>query len=85
MATKVKASIRLKFCDPKQLSAAVAALRPEVNSPVTHRASVNLQVQESFLVLTVDAEDTIALRATINAYLRWIASTVNVVEVAEYM
>jgi tRNA threonylcarbamoyladenosine modification (KEOPS) complex Pcc1 subunit len=85
MAIKAKASVRLKFSDSKQLAAAVAALKPEANTPVTHRANVDLQVQENFLVLTVDADDTVALRATVNAYLRWIASTVNVIETIEQM
>jgi tRNA threonylcarbamoyladenosine modification (KEOPS) complex Pcc1 subunit len=85
MGIKAKASVRLKFCNPDQLAAAVAALKPEVNSPVTHRASVDLQVQENFLVLMVEADDTVALRATVNAYLRWIASTMNVIETVEHM
>lgn len=85
MSLKAKAFIRLKFCDSKQLSAAVAALKPEVNSTITHRASVALQVEDCFLVLMIEAEDTVALRATVNAYLRWIASTVNVMEIVENM
>jgi tRNA threonylcarbamoyladenosine modification (KEOPS) complex Pcc1 subunit len=85
MAMKAQASVRLKFSDPKQLAAAVAALKPEVSAPVTHRANVDLQVQDCFLVLTVNAEDTVALRATVNAYLRWIASAVNVLELVERM
>ncbi len=80
MPTSAKAIINLKFADAKQLAAAIAALKPEVNAPVTHRAKVDLQVQDDLLVLTVDADDTVALRATVNAYLRWIASTVNVIE-----
>jgi len=35
------------------------------------------------VVLTVEAEDTVALRAAVNAYLRWIASTVNVIDIVE--
>lgn len=85
MLTGAKASIHLKFADSKQLAAAVAALKPEVNSPVTQRSKVDLQVQDCFLVLTIDADDTVALRASINAYLRWIASTINVVELVERM
>jgi tRNA threonylcarbamoyladenosine modification (KEOPS) complex Pcc1 subunit len=34
-------------------------------------------------VLTADAEDTVALRSTLNAYLRWIKSTINVIDVVE--
>jgi len=85
MAINAKVSVHIKFYDSKQLVAAVAALKPEVNSPVTHRSNVNLQIHDCFLTLTVDAEDTIALRAAVNVYLRWIASTVNVVEVVERM
>ena len=85
MSTSAKASVNVKFGDAKQLAAAVAALKPEVNAPVTHRARVDLQIKGDLLVLTVDADDTVALRATVNAYLRWIASTVNVIELIEHM
>jgi len=34
-------------------------------------------------VLKVEARDTVALRAALNAYLRWINSMVNVLEVLE--
>jgi len=30
--------------------------------------------------LTVDAEDSVALRSTLNAYLRWIGTTINVID-----
>jgi len=46
---------------------------------------VSFQKQGTFLVLSVDAEDTVALRATINAFLRWIASTLNVMELIEHL
>ena len=85
MAINAKMSICVDFCDHKQLAATVAALEPEVNSPVTHRANVDLQIQDCSFILIIHAEDTVALRATVNAYLRWIASTVNVVKVAERM
>jgi tRNA threonylcarbamoyladenosine modification (KEOPS) complex Pcc1 subunit len=34
-------------------------------------------------VLSVDAEDSVALRATLNAYLRWMGSTINVMTLME--
>jgi tRNA threonylcarbamoyladenosine modification (KEOPS) complex Pcc1 subunit len=36
-----------------------------------------------FLLLTVEAKDTVALRATLNAYMRWINSTINVIDVVK--
>jgi tRNA threonylcarbamoyladenosine modification (KEOPS) complex Pcc1 subunit len=85
MAVKAKASICLKFCDPKHLATAVTALQPEVNSPVTHRTNVVLQTHNCFLVLNITADDTVALRAIINTYLRWIISAVKIMEIIEYI
>jgi len=83
MTVKANASIHLKFSNPKQLAATVTALRPETNSPVTHRANVSLQVRDCFLILNISAEDTVALRAMTNVYLRWIASTVEIIKIIE--
>jgi tRNA threonylcarbamoyladenosine modification (KEOPS) complex Pcc1 subunit len=83
MATNTKATIRLKFPSQKQLCALLNALTPESNAQVTRRASVKLEKDGLFLVLTVEAGDTVALRATLNAYLRWINSTINVMHVVE--
>jgi tRNA threonylcarbamoyladenosine modification (KEOPS) complex Pcc1 subunit len=43
-----------------------------------------LEREGDFLVLKVEAKDTVALRAALNAYLRWIGSTVKVLEVVEH-
>jgi len=81
---KAKATIRLKFSSEKQLRAVVDALTPEVSKPLAGRAKVALERQDAFLVLRVEARDTVALRSTLNAYLRWVGSIVNVVEVLEH-
>jgi len=83
MAIRAKATVRLKFASEKQLTTLLDALMPEANAPVTRRANVKLEKDGLFLVLTVEAEDTVALRATLNAYLRWINSTINVIDVVE--
>jgi KEOPS complex subunit Pcc1 len=59
------------------------ALEPEVDKPVTMRSRAKLEKDDSFLVLKVEARDAVALRAALNAYLRWINSTLNVLEVLE--
>jgi tRNA threonylcarbamoyladenosine modification (KEOPS) complex Pcc1 subunit len=83
MVTGAKASISLKFSSQKQLSALLCALMPEANAQVTRRATVKLKKNDLTLMLLVEAEDTVALRATINAYLRWINSTINVIHIVE--
>jgi tRNA threonylcarbamoyladenosine modification (KEOPS) complex Pcc1 subunit len=83
MVTGAKASVRLKFASQKQLSTLLEALTPEANAQVTRRANIKLEKVGLFLVLTVEADDTVALRATLNAYLRWINSTINVIHMVE--
>jgi len=78
-----KAIVRLKFPSQKQVSSLFDALTPEANAQVTRRASIRLQIDGLFLELTVDADDIVALRATLNAYLRWINSTINVLDAVE--
>ena len=84
MAVADKATIRLKFPSQKQVSTLLEVLTPEANAPVTSRANVKLKEDGLFLELTVEADDTVALRATLNAYLRWINSTVDVMYAIEH-
>ena len=83
MATKTKATIRLKLGSEKQVLTILDALNPEAEAVITRRASAKLERDGLFLVLSVDAEDTVALRSTLNAYLRWIGSTLNVISLVE--
>ena len=84
MSIRAKASIQLKFQSQRQLASLLDALTPEAKAPVTRRAKVQLKQNGVFLELSVDADDTIALRSTLNAYLRWINSTLNVLEILEH-
>jgi KEOPS complex subunit Pcc1 len=80
---KAKATVRLPFNSEKQLKALLNALTPEVNRQIGIRSKASLATDGQFLVLDVEAEDTVALRAALNAYLRWINSTVHVLETVE--
>jgi tRNA threonylcarbamoyladenosine modification (KEOPS) complex Pcc1 subunit len=80
---KSKATVRLRLSSEKHLTTLLDALAPEANKPVTTRAKAVLKSEGSFLVLKVEAKDTVALRAALNAYLRWIGSAVKVLEVIE--
>ncbi len=83
MATRTKANIRLKLRSQQQLTTLLHALDPEAKATTTRRAKVKLEEDGLFFVLTVDAEDTVALRATLNAYLRWIGTAINVFDAVE--
>jgi len=81
---RAKATVRLRFFSGRQLSALFDALAPEANRLITARARTVLEVKGNFLVLMITAKDTGALRAALNAYLRWIGSAVKVLEVVEH-
>jgi tRNA threonylcarbamoyladenosine modification (KEOPS) complex Pcc1 subunit len=82
MSLEAQATIRLTFTE-KQVDTLLAALSPEAKAPPTHRSTIKLEKDGCNLTLTVEAEDTVALRATLNAYLHWINSTLNVLEVVK--
>ena len=83
MSMSAKANVRLKFTSEKQLTTLLNALKPEADAPPTRRAKIKLEKDGLTLLLTVEAEDTVALRATLNAYLRWISSAMNIIEIIE--
>jgi KEOPS complex subunit Pcc1 len=80
---KAKATVRLQFSSEKRLNVLLNALLPEANRPATKRSKVTLTRDSQFLLLTVEASDTVALRAALNAYLRWVNSTISVLDALE--
>jgi tRNA threonylcarbamoyladenosine modification (KEOPS) complex Pcc1 subunit len=80
---KAKATVRLRLPSEKQLTTLLNALAPESNRPVNVRTKAVLEREGNFAVLKVEAKDTVALRAALNAYLRWIGSTMKVLDAVE--
>ncbi len=72
----MKASIlvRLKFLTQKHIEVIWEALEPEIRKPLTMRSRAYLQKDNNMVVLRIEAKDTAALRASVNAYLRWISA-----------
>jgi KEOPS complex subunit Pcc1 len=80
MSIRTSTAVNLQFTDAKQIDILLSALSPEAMAPATRRSCVTLNRDGVCLRLTVEAEDTVALRATLNTYLRWINSALNVIE-----
>jgi len=77
---KANAVIRLKLPE-RDLEIVYEALMPETAKPATTRSRANLNIENNCLILTVEAKDTVALRAALNAYLRWISAVCSVLSV----
>ncbi len=56
------------------------ALQPEIETPVTDRAEIHLQVLDDRLILKVSALDLVSLRSTMNTWLRLIQVAYEVLE-----
>lgn len=80
---KAKAIVRFKFPSEKHLKVVWEALKPEVDKPATPRFKGLIEKYGNSMVLDVEARDTVALRAALNAYLRWINSVIKVIEILE--
>jgi KEOPS complex subunit Pcc1 len=46
------------------------SILPELESTVTDRSSVDVEVRESSLVMRVSSDDIISMRSTLNTWLR---------------
>ena len=70
---KRKAAIHLELPSEKLLGILLKSLLPEAKKSVTSRAKVRLKGEGKIFTIIIEAEDTGALRATLNSYLRWVA------------
>ncbi len=80
---KGKAAIQLRFSSEQQLTALIDALAPEIHKQISTRSKVDIVQDGQLLVLNVEAQDTVALRAALNSYLRWINSTISVLQIID--
>jgi tRNA threonylcarbamoyladenosine modification (KEOPS) complex Pcc1 subunit len=80
---KTSAVVRLEYPSKRHLEIFLRALKPEVAKPATMRSNESLRSEGKSLVLYVEASDTVALRVALNAYLRWISSITNVLDVVK--
>jgi len=81
---KAEATIRLQMSSEKQLTTLLEALRPEAHKHASLRTKAVLEREGNVVVLKVEAKDTVALRAALNAYLRWIGSAIKVIEIVKH-
>lgn len=69
---KARAVIRLHFSSDEYLNVVFHSLEPETLTSSTTRSKVSITVDNHYLVFNFKANDTSALRAAINSYLRLI-------------
>lgn len=80
MNSKVKAQaiVSIPFSERNHLEISFKALEPETFESTLTRSQTILKKERSHLILNITAQDTVALRAAINTYLRLISSILQV-------
>ena len=67
---RVKAEIKLSV-SPNVAHVLVASLKPEMAAPTSDRSLVSIDPTSNGILLRIEAQDVIALRAAANSYLYW--------------
>ena len=81
MLHKVDMQFQIEFEDFDQANIILKALKPEVNSSPSERATVELSLKEDkILDVNITASDATSLRAAVNSYLRWIMLSLDVIK-----
>jgi tRNA threonylcarbamoyladenosine modification (KEOPS) complex Pcc1 subunit len=76
---KARATLRLNMPSENESNILLKSLEPEVDAP-TSRTKASLTQEGNILTLQIEAEDTVALRSAVNAYLRWSNSILNILQ-----
>lgn len=77
---RAHAIVRLDFPSQQRSKIMLEALQPETKMLSTHRSRVHVEDRGKTLIISFEAEDTSALRAAINSFLRWVFLTKTVLE-----
>ncbi|MFO8078226.1 MAG: KEOPS complex subunit Pcc1 [Thermoplasmatota archaeon] len=72
-----KATLSLEFDSPQKAQIIAGSLLPELQKNIPH-TTINMNIEENMIILSIQAEQTNTLRAACNSYIRWIQTAVSV-------
>jgi KEOPS complex subunit Pcc1 len=78
MIEEASAFIRLTFPSAKEAEIISKSVEPETAATLRYRSKVKVFRDGESTLLKFEAKDTTALRASINSYLSWLISLVNI-------
>ncbi|MGD9395280.1 MAG: KEOPS complex subunit Pcc1 [Candidatus Thorarchaeota archaeon] len=75
-----KSVIEIPLESKKTAEIILAALRPETKSGPSDRATTQVSLHDSVLIIEVEAGDITALRAAMNSYIAWVSACIKSLE-----
>lgn len=74
-----RAAVEIKF--KQDLETVInKALKPEIDDQFSDRSNVYMKQNSNGLQMVFESTDTVALRAAVNSYLRWIQGILSIVK-----
>ncbi|MBS7653765.1 MAG: KEOPS complex subunit Pcc1 [Candidatus Bathyarchaeia archaeon] len=83
MIEEASAVIRLTFPSTNEAEIIRKSIEPETAATLRYRSKVKVFRDRESILLKFKAKDTTALRASINSYLSWLISLVNIYDFLE--
>jgi KEOPS complex subunit Pcc1 len=84
--TGIETELEIEFNTAQEAEIVLKSIKPEINGSPSDRTSVNIDINENTLRITIDAQDTASFRASLNSYLRWIKLSYEVINLKnEYL
>jgi len=68
----VKSNIAIEFEDNDQAKIIYEAILLEFNTAPDFRSSMTIDLDESNIIINIDAEDSTSFRASVNSAIKWI-------------
>ncbi len=75
-----KSVIEIPLESKKTAEIILAALRPETKSGPSDRATTQVSLRDSVLIIEVEAGDITALRAAMNSYIAWVSACIKSID-----
>lgn len=75
--------LKVDLDDEKKAETLYLALLPEAKTAKPGVAKVSIRREGTFLVLDIEASSVAALRALLNSYIRWLSTSLEVMELGD--
>ena len=75
-----KSIIEIPLESKKTAEIVLAAIRPETKSGPSDRATTQVSLRDTVLIIEVKAGDITALRAAMNSYIAWVSACIKSIE-----
>jgi KEOPS complex subunit Pcc1 len=82
-AARAEGQLEFRFGNERVAGAVFKAIKPERELPEPSRCKVSITLRKTVLCLRVEAQDTAALRAAVNSFVRLVKVAKDVIERCE--